>query len=79
MVEARQFGGTNLSASQFARKINRIALFSFTSIEVTTKKFCYLMKAMEKTTAIVQLILVKVTFKIVKCSKFKDVSSQKLI
>ena len=45
----RQFDGINLSASQFVNKPiwreNKYFRFTFTSVEATTKKFCYVIKA----------------------------------
>ena len=53
----------NLSASQFVGEPiwqENEKEFTFTSVEATTKKFCYVINAIKKAIAIVQLIKVKI-------------------
>ena len=73
MMEAREFDRTNSSskfvskpihqqvnllASQFSRKINNFDLPSL-ALKRQQNKFCYVIRAIEKTIEIVQLIRVK--------------------
>ena len=46
LMEARQFGGTNLSASQFGRKMNNFDLPSI-ALKRQQKKFCNVFTAIE--------------------------------